>query len=424
MELSFDKGNISLRVIYDTRQTKKNGKHAIRFRVIHERNVYYITPGYDLTPGEWEVINKTRQKELRKTKGQIELSFDTIKKHIDDLISKGEYSHTKLNILLKGGKVTNLIQFIDSRILEFEQSNRFGNASVYRSANTFFSKYLGDSITFKTINPKILEQLSEKARADGMRQTSIALYLRTLRAIYNEAILRGSISQNVYPFTRSEGKDGKYHIQEGGGTHIALDAEQMGKIATMQLTDGTPALKRSRDLFLLMFLLGGINIGDLLSIKWRDIIINGDSRELVYVRKKTKRTTNKEVIIKVTVTSTVEKYFNMYGTPDRLPDDLIFPYLNGLTDDKKIQAKIKAFTKNMNDDLKTIAKSLGLPPISTMVSRHSWATISKNSGTNESFIKETLGHATLSTTQKYLKNFEQSKRKANFEQMEGIVNNQ
>jgi len=60
-----------------------------------------------------------------------------------------------------------------------------------------------------------------------------------------------------------------------------------------------------------------------------------------------------------------------------------------------------------NKKLKRIGEMLNLNvPLTTYVSRHSWATIAKRSGIPTAIISEGLGHETERTTQIYLDSFE------------------
>jgi len=420
MNQRFSKGNVSVSIFLDP-QAKQNGLHSVRFRLIHNREIYNFTPGFSLTEADFKkMVNPyLKNPELKKTKEQIEKSFEIIGETIDNILKNGEYSHEKLKILLKKGKFTDVLQYMDSMILQFETEGRVGNAEIYRNAKAFLRRYLGDKVLFKDITPKVLETIAKKAISDGMRQTSLSMYLRTVRSVYNSAVKTNIIDRSLYPFTQNEGKDGKFQITEGEGTHIALTVFQMSQIVKMEFSPYTPALRRSRDLFLLIFLMGGINIGDLLCLKWGNLK-NG---EITFKRKKTITTTRKkEVIIHIPVTDSVKKYLDLYGTPDMNPDDYIFPFMQGAKNKADIKRITKNFTRIMNKHLAKISKELDLPQISTYVARHSFATITKNSGASESFIKEALGHSSLATTQRYLKGFEGEQRKEIFKANELLIN--
>jgi len=419
MNKRISKGNVSVSVFLDP-QAKQNNLHSVRFRLIHNREIYNFTPGFNLTESDFIKISNPflKNRELIKTKDQIEAAFKRIETTIDAIIENGEYSHDKLRILLKVGKYTDVLQFMDSMILNYESEGRVGNAAIYSNAKAFLKRYLGEKVPFKTVTPKVLETLTDKAKSNGMRQTTLSIYLRTIRAVYNRAIDANIIERSLYPFTQNEGHDGKYQIKEGEGTHIALSVFQMSQIAKMEFSKNTPALRRSRDLFILIFHMGGINIGDLLCLKWKDIK-NG---EIEFKRKKTTRTNSKEVIIRVPVTNSIKKYFDLYGTPEMNPDDYILPFMQGAKNNADIKKITKNFTRIINKHLAKISKDLKLPQISTYVARHSFATITKNSGASESFIKEALGHSSLATTQRYLKGFEGKQREEIFKANERLIN--
>lgn len=47
---------ISAAFYFDTRHTKKEGRHPIKLRVIYLREKKLYATGYDATPYEWEII--------------------------------------------------------------------------------------------------------------------------------------------------------------------------------------------------------------------------------------------------------------------------------------------------------------------------------------------------------------------------------
>ena len=54
-----------------------------------------------------------------------------------------------------------------------------------------------------------------------------------------------------------------------------------------------------------------------------------------------------------------------------------------------------------------------MPPVTTYSARHSFATVLKRSGTNISYISESLGHSNLAITENYLASFERDERMKN-----------
>ena len=89
----------------------------------------------------------------------------------------------------------------------------------------------------------------------------------------------------------------------------------------------------------------------------------------------------------------------------------LFPILDKRIHKTAIQKqnRIHKILVRINKDLKRIAELAEIKMnLSTYVSRHSFATILKNSGVNISLISEALGHSELSTTLIYLDSFENS----------------
>jgi integrase len=89
--------------------------------------------------------------------------------------------------------------------------------------------------------------------------------------------------------------------------------------------------------------------------------------------------------------------------------DYIFPILTTQISEKDKYNRINGILKTINKYLKKIGKYLKIEtPLTTYVSRHSYATILKRSGVSTSIISESLGHSNEKTTQIYLDSFENS----------------
>jgi len=106
--------------------------------------------------------------------------------------------------------------------------------------------------------------------------------------------------------------------------------------------------------------------------------------------------------------SIIEKY----GNENKEPENLVFDILDkGLTPQQQ-QAKIKNFTRYINQHLKKLCKAIDLPEqISTYWARHSYATNAVRNGATMEFIQESLGHGNLKTTQNYFAGFDSETKK-------------
>lgn len=100
------------------------------------------------------------------------------------------------------------------------------------------------------------------------------------------------------------------------------------------------------------------------------------------------------------------------GNKDKGPENYIFPILHeGVTPLRQYDL-IQLFIRSINDWMVKICEKLGIDKkATTIVTRHSFSTIMKNSGASTEFIQEALGHTDKRTTENYLDSFEKEIKK-------------
>lgn len=251
---------------------------------------------------------------------------------------------------------------------------RVGNAYSYKHALSSLSDNFGDNIMFTDITPKTLSNYEYKLQLKELKINSIAAYMRAIRAIYNKAIKQEVTDKANYPFDR-------YTIKHETTKKRAISVDDLRKIYKMQLDEHSIAW-HCRNYFVLIFCLIGINFTDLSTLTSKNLV-NG---RIQYRRKKTKKLYN----IKLTpIANEIIEFYKDSHSKYLLP---ILPE-NKLS--IELQKKVIADKlKQCNKQLKKIGCLLGLPnPLTTYVSRHSWATTAKSIGISHEVIAECLGHS-------------------------------
>lgn len=261
-------------------------------------------------------------------------------------------------------------------------------------------KFAGTSLQFESISVDWLKKFEKHLLKDKSHST-VGMHMREIRTIMNEAKKAGVIKDTQYPF----GKD-KYEIQTAEGTKKALTLQQIGHV--VRFTDGGDTTERYRDLWFFIYLCNGINVADLVKLKYKNI----KDGEICFIRQKTEKTTKTRKEIRATITPEMEAIIKRWGNKPQL-DNYIFPYIDGKEDAEKRKRITKDLTKRINKRMKLIGKELGIGNITTYAARHSFATVLKRSGANISFISESLGHNDLKTTESYLASFEKEERQKN-----------
>lgn len=275
------------------------------------------------------------------------------------------------------------------------ESGSIGNSDVYTCAYRHFEKYAGYNLSFESVTIDWLKKYEKSMLDEGKSYTTISMYIRCIRALFNEAKSIGLIKEAQYPFGR-----GKYEVPSGKGRKLALTLPQIKQIITY--SDGTEATERYRDLWFFSYLCNGINVNDLLKLKYSNI----DGDEIHFYRSKTIHTSKEKKEIEALVTPEMKQIIAKWGNIDKSLNNYIFPFLTGEETPLEQKRKIQDVTYKINKRLKKIGEAIGI----SYTARHSFASVLKRSGANIAYISESLGHTDLKTTENYLASFEKEER--------------
>ena len=92
-------------------------------------------------------------------------------------------------------------------------------------------------------------------------------------------------------------------------------------------------------------------------------------------------------------------------------EKLIFRIAKGNEKPLEVSHIVRKAIASCNAAMKILAADLGIPAFSTYAARHSFATILMKSGTDISFISESLGHSSIAMTENYLSGYDKEDRR-------------
>lgn len=398
---NYTRDGITIAAVLDNRTKRADSTYPVRIRINHNRVRKYIPTGKNLTSQEFDSLSSTRNRTLSDIRKSIEESFYVVKENIDALCQKGEFSFHALDTRLGNGSGGSVNQAFEAKITRLDAEGRIGSKDVNVSTLVLLKEFAGNHIPFEIVDVSWLKRC-EASWAKTKNATSIGMHMRNLRAIMNEAKRSGTIKDSQYPFGK-----GKYEIKTGDSIKKALSMDQIRQI--YRFSHYSDTLLKYRDLWLFIYLCNGLNVADMIKLKYADIIDN----EICFVRQKTCRTTRNIKRIRVPMNDEIKSIIKKRGNPYN-PDSYIFPYMNDLETANEHKTRTKDITKRINKYMKIVAKELGIPDnITTYTARHSYATTLKRSGANIAYISESLGHNDLSTTEHYLAGFEREEREKN-----------
>lgn len=408
----------SIKVSLDTRRPKADGTYPLILRLTHSRKTTSIKTGIHLKKEDWDEEKLEVKKSYKGTTNVIRLNNEIQKKKAEALDKILRLQEKQNNTTLTVTDVKQQIDpaiasnsfydFSDKLIKELIVSDRIGTAKSYEGVisvlKTFnkgkpFEKNMGGDpkttnkinfaqkfkdLKFEEINYTFLTKLESYHLSAGNEFNGLAVYLRTIRSIYNKGMKAGLVDKTLYPFT-------DYKIKTTPTKKRALDSIYLKRILDLSLPNDHPSFD-ARNYFVASYMMYGMNFADMAYLKKTDII-NG---RISYRRKKTSK------LYDIKLTDSLATILSFY-TQENPSSDYVFPIIQrkgALFQNRDIQSARKIFNKN----LKTIAEMCDINHnLTSYVSRHSFATQAMMLSVPVTVISAMLGHSSLKTTEVYLK---------------------
>ncbi|MEI8129862.1 MAG: site-specific integrase [bacterium] len=391
----------STSIFIDKYHPKQLNKCAISLRVTFERKKKYYSTPFSLTEQEFQKVMfgsrlSDNEKELKMKIQDYENKAIAIIEKLP-FFSWNEFEKKYRDN--RGAKDIVKLAY-QRRIKELRQAGQIGTAITYECAIKSLDKFLPES-RFIDFTPEVLSSYERLCIEDGKSKTTIGMYLRTLRSIYNEAISNEDILPSLYPFRRNQYEKGKYEIPVTRNIKKALIKSDIEKIFNYEPKEGSIRAK-AKDYWIFIYLTNGLNVNDLCLLKHKNIV----DGKIEFIRAKTKNQKKEQKIQAVLLPQSLA-IIKKWGNKKKDENSFVFPELSGNETPERQKQLIQQLTHVVNDNMKVIASKLGIEkPVTTYVARHSFATVLKRSGANISLISEMLGHGSQKTTQAYLDSFE------------------
>jgi integrase/recombinase XerD len=391
----------NFKIILDLRRPKNSGLYPVKIRVTLNRVQKYYPIGMDITVDDFDRIqNGSVRNELRRLKSKITVWENKAQ----DIIEKTDpfsFEEFKLKLFDKNIKAPNIYALFDQTISDLNSQGRVSTSRVYRDTRNSLMKFKS-KLNIMEITPDFLKKYETHMISKGKSVTTVGIYLRHLRSIFNQAIDAEIIDRKYYPFGKN-----KYQIKAPRNIKKALTIEQIKSIIEYKVEEGANQ-HLAKDMWLFSYYCNGMNIKDILNLKFKNI----DKEVIHFERIKTINTIQNPKPIIVSLIPQAQDIINRWKKKQRSQNDFVFPVLKKtMTEEDKMKIK-NQFVKIINKYMKRIGIDIGYDkPLTTYSARHSYATILKRSGAPLGFISESLGHKSLQTTEAYLDSFEDDTRR-------------
>lgn len=364
----------------DTR--KGEGPYSLKLRLTYRRKTAYIMTGLKFEAAQWDgskVVKHPRALMLNNSLAARKADID-VKLYewaTEGLLAGKDVKDIKA--MLEGGLTDmNFVEYWEKAQERREVKTR----NIYKRTLAILLRYDANP-SFDKIDIDWLIGFDRWMAKTMPSANTRSIHMRCIRAVFNDAIT-DDVTQK-YPFR-------KFKIKQEATIKKALSLEELHKLMSWETEDMYE--ERYKDVFLLMVLMRGINIGDLCLLKHQCVI---DGR-IIYKRQKT----HKAYSIKVEpeIQELLDKYKG---------EKYLLNILDSYEDYADFKKRMNLGLKRLGDitygkyGKKTVMPLF--PELSTNWARHTFATIARNEcEVSDELVSDLMGHSKgLDVTNIYIK---------------------
>lgn len=382
----------------------KDGSRTISIRITKDRKIAYVNTGVKVIDSHWNE-NATYEKGnwVRVTNPMHAVYNKTIKDTIQkcEKLGADEMSSDDLKAQVEG-KNEDRTMFLAFALQLLETQKPIIAVATYVkdiSRIKKFKSFLKDKdIAIEKVNYELIKQYESWIIANGHCQNTAGADLSVIRKILNEAVRTKRLKVDDNPFL-------VFKIKSGAVDKKPLSVEDIIKLQELPLERvyGQTQMFNSRNMFLVQFFCAGARISDVICMKFEDI---KDGRWIYITRKSGSL---KPQRLNIQLHEQVIDILKHYGYGERT-EGYVFPFIKPSNYTREgMHKKIKKYVSYVDRNLKKVALRAGIDkPISSHISRHTHADISRLYSHDLVAISMSMGHSSIKMTQNYWPNTDQN----------------
>lgn len=415
-------GKPTISIVLDERRALASGAFPVKLRitfrvVLSGKKSSWVRRYYGLgeaSPALFAAAIKVPRSSEQK---DLAASISKARKKAEEILDAHQVmSPVLFDRLFTGNSGSTVLSRFDAYIAELRKYGRVGTASSYNTAKRSFREFAGGDVSFQEITLDWLRRYDRWMKSHKMKKvvkgetvevvvsssvSTVAIYLRCLRKIYNDAVADKLISADFYPFGRRQ-----FVIQSAQAPKHALTEDQKNAVLSYQGPN-----RKAADFWIFSYFCNGMAFADICRLRNRDI-----QEDTIFMeRVKTASTTRMLKKIEIPMREEVKEIIRKYSVKSLDPDAFVFGVLQAGLSPQQQKNRILDFIDKTNTGLRKVAMELGFTfKFTTYTARHTFATISVQKGASKAFIQEAMGHSSMRTTENYLAGFDrETKRKMN-----------
>ena len=326
---------IKLAVLKHTQS--KDGSYKIRIAIGHRSETHYIVTKYKVnSPSEFVGGIVTRVPNAHEINVKLRNLLNDYDERLERIPSPDDYTCKELRDLLKSmrphSSTATFSQVSEQYQKELTEDGRGSYAGMLQNSLRLFRDFSGGDMFLSEISTVTISEFERWLKRKGLSQTYTSMTLSMTRTIINRAIRAQLVTYQLHPFAY-------WKRPADEEREIDISVEELAAIR-----DSQPRLKKqriARDLFMLSYYLGGINLIDLLNIDFRGVSV------LEYVRHKSRNTKTSDKRISFTIQPEAKELIRKWTNRNtgKLDFGYKFSYKNFL---QFITRSIKSLAKDLD----------------------------------------------------------------------------
>jgi len=383
--------------IRENRPNKK-GECPIYLRITHNRKLKYLNTGIRVDPNQWNPDKQEVRRSHRTYKNlneELRSIYAIAEEARGELVRQKKVSADGIKQRMEYASKDNFFALSGEYLSEIRQRSYY----TWKQSKVAFEKlkkfHGSEHLPLNFIDVTFLNNFIRFLQGEIYQNTASTVdkNIGAIRAVLDKAKHARLITHNP--------ADSEQLIRP-----VDINIEEKAKLTHKQIQDikrlkleADSELFHCRNAFVMAFYFCGIRIGDLLSLKVKNV----KGGKLKYRMNKTGNNIN--VKIPADVHPMVDSY-----TKGKTDTDWLLPFLSDVTekqeaDGEYLRRRISSYNTIINQKLEDIAAAAGIrESISTHVARHSFAQyVAEEKELSAYKIMVLLGHKSIQTTMNYLK---------------------
>jgi integrase/recombinase XerD len=193
--------NVSLVLFLDVVRMRKDNTATIKIRIVFNRFPKYYSTGISLS--EIDYLKMCGQRPVKELSEIKRLCFAQLKRACDIIVGMRNFTFELFDVKFNSLRKSNdIISYFDDYIRLLNEEQRHGTAYSYTCAKKKLIQFVNKkkAVSFDDISVSFLKRFEYSMISEGLSPTTVGIYCRCFRKLFNDAIRTGDVDKEYYPF--------------------------------------------------------------------------------------------------------------------------------------------------------------------------------------------------------------------------------